>query len=762
MIGDAIDRWAAAIDAGQRPVMLAGSNDVVDRLNRAAIDAAAGTWRARRPATPCTAAPATTSVTGSRCDATAKANAPSTAALVDVANGQLGTVVAVDGRRLVVRLDRAPDVDVVLDDRYLARGGQISHGYALTTHRAQGGTWDLSITVGVDGLYREAAYTDLSRGIAENWLVITDPDLTRLTTEADPDLDRHDTGIDPDAGVDDRRRPHTTAVDLTRPSSSPTASTPTTPASTPSPVAGRCRTSTSNSASPDKPPASPPSSTASTATSSSSRLATLDHTARHAAIGRRGSRPSTGTTSAPSSTSTTVPAPSTSGSSPPTARPPSATCPGNTSSILDAAAPRDLPADAADTLQRTRSAMEQQLQAWTDTVIALGSDVDEVPILQRAVDRHVAIGVDQLTATEPDWLHHLIGPRPADPIGAHSWDDVVGRHRPLARANTTSPATASAPRPTIPTPPGDATPSAPAAPPPGPGSPTPTGTNRTGRSCAATANSSNATTSSTPSSTPHQPTPAHVIDAARNGQLALTDVDEIIRQAGDTRHARQHWILEHWPHVVEYAEIDTTLRQPDLGTRPRRSVRRHRPPTPQRATSPPPSTATSRGSAPPSSPSTPTTTPPSTTTRSTGSTTSPSTAPPTTSPAATRSGRYPSTTTSVTSTTPSSSNSTTPAPASRPTRRISASSCKRRRRRRHTFGAAMTASPLRPGLRQRRGVPADRAAPRSRPLARARRGVVNRVGYPAIEGAPAGAFVPRYSDDVGLDRRTHSSHVVST
>ena len=46
---------------------------------------------------------------------------------------------------------------------------------------------------------------------------------------------------------------------------------------------------------------------------------------------RRGSRPSTGTTSAPSSTSTTAPAPSTSGSSPPTARPPSATWPGNTS-----------------------------------------------------------------------------------------------------------------------------------------------------------------------------------------------------------------------------------------------------------------------------------------------------------------------------------------------------------------------------------------------------------------------------------------------
>jgi hypothetical protein len=59
-----------------------------------------------------------------------------------------------------------------------------------------------------------------------------------------------------------------------------------------------------------------------------------------------------------------------------------------------------------------------------------------------------------------------------------------------------------------------------------------------------------------------------VVAAARNGQLALSDVDEIIRHAGDTRQARQHWILEHWPHVVEDAEIDTSLRQQTWGPDP--------------------------------------------------------------------------------------------------------------------------------------------------------------------------------------------------
>ena len=46
--------------------------------------------------------------------------------------------------------------------------GDVDHGYALTTHRAQGGTWDHAIAVGTDGLYREAAYVQLSRGTTTN------------------------------------------------------------------------------------------------------------------------------------------------------------------------------------------------------------------------------------------------------------------------------------------------------------------------------------------------------------------------------------------------------------------------------------------------------------------------------------------------------------------------------------------------------------------------------------------------------------------
>ena len=50
-----------------------------------------------------------------------------------------------------------------------------------------------------------------------------------------------------------------------------------------------------------------------------------------------------------------------------------------------------------------------------------------------------------------------------------------------------------------------------------------------------------------------------VIDAVRSGQLAFVDVDEILRTAIAERNERRHWILEHWPHVVEYAEVSDAI-----------------------------------------------------------------------------------------------------------------------------------------------------------------------------------------------------------
>src|SRR5436305_12878089 len=112
---------------------------------------------------------------------------------MELANGQTGDVIDVGAGRLVIHIAGLDD-DLVLTDRYLRRGGHLTHAYALTTHRAQGGTWDLAIGVGADGLYREGAYVELSRGAGENWLVLTDPEATQLHHDARVELERHDTG----------------------------------------------------------------------------------------------------------------------------------------------------------------------------------------------------------------------------------------------------------------------------------------------------------------------------------------------------------------------------------------------------------------------------------------------------------------------------------------------------------------------------------------------------------------------------------------
>jgi hypothetical protein len=118
-----------------------------------------------------------------------------------VRNSDAARVLAIGDEGLVVR--RESDHTVIrLDAQYVTE--HVDHGYAVTAHRAQGGTWDLAIAVGADGLYREAAYVQMSRGRASNELIIPAPQMEQL----DRDLARHDRGIplpteEPPEAIDD-------------------------------------------------------------------------------------------------------------------------------------------------------------------------------------------------------------------------------------------------------------------------------------------------------------------------------------------------------------------------------------------------------------------------------------------------------------------------------------------------------------------------------------------------------------------------------
>jgi hypothetical protein len=107
---------------------------------------------------------------------------------VGVLNGTRGTVTAIDhrARQLTVHRDDTGHL-VELPADYLD-AGHLTHGYALTAHKAQGLTCDATFVLGSDEIYREWGYVALSRGRTDNRLY----------------LDGHDRDHDP---VDDPTHP---------------------------------------------------------------------------------------------------------------------------------------------------------------------------------------------------------------------------------------------------------------------------------------------------------------------------------------------------------------------------------------------------------------------------------------------------------------------------------------------------------------------------------------------------------------------------
>jgi ATP-dependent exoDNAse (exonuclease V) alpha subunit len=130
MITAAVERWFAARDARRDAVLLAGTNDLVDRLNVAVIDRLTERGELNGAAV---AFGSGAYRTGERFVVRRNSTEQTTCGRnVDVANGHAGIIVNAEPDQLTVQLDRN-GAQLLLGDAYLARGGQLSHAYALTT-----------------------------------------------------------------------------------------------------------------------------------------------------------------------------------------------------------------------------------------------------------------------------------------------------------------------------------------------------------------------------------------------------------------------------------------------------------------------------------------------------------------------------------------------------------------------------------------------------------------------------------------------------
>lgn len=102
-----------------------------------------------------------------------------------VKNGTRGIIESVDGTRGEIAIRREDGVVVSLPRGYL-EAGHITHGYAITGHKAQGMTTDKAYVLGDQTLYREWTYVAMSRGRNDNRLYVVggiDPDREELGGE---------------------------------------------------------------------------------------------------------------------------------------------------------------------------------------------------------------------------------------------------------------------------------------------------------------------------------------------------------------------------------------------------------------------------------------------------------------------------------------------------------------------------------------------------------------------------------------------------
>ena len=550
MLNAAVTRWAAATEEGLNPVLLAGTNSTVGALNTAVrqqlksagrLGEAVGVFAGRELAV------------GER--VVLRRNDYQTVGLdgqpVPLLNGQTATILAGHHGGVIAHLDQA-DVRVALAAGYLNDG--VDYGYALTSHRAQGGTWDLAIAVGAEGLYRESGYLSLSRGRTENRLVLTQSDIDGL----DDDLARHDSPLTlPDEEPDEidtdlihrlnTSRAKSLALTLDPHADLIASLAENTDLPTLEILAAHARRTEQTAET----------LIGTTPTALRAEIGRAVHTGEHIAIGQQVKpvdRNNIGTVTSINDEAGTAAVTFVSAAG----RTATRTFRWDQIGIVDRNPdPRPMTPEACQTMSGIVGGLEARLERWESALASENVAPDDTRIYSSAARLNLDRSAARNTADQPDWLTHTLGPRPTAPAAGQVWADAV-RHVAgfRSRHQVTDPSTPFGPPPAAVGATGDwdmaATSLAEARVWLDAYAPTPAIPLRA-RSAAELVERRTELEAILASAPADQ---RHVVMALTNGQLTLTDTTDLLQNALAQQGDRRHWILEHWPHIVEASEID--------------------------------------------------------------------------------------------------------------------------------------------------------------------------------------------------------------
>ena len=212
---------------------------------------------------------------------------------------------------------------------------------------------------------------------------------------------------------------------------------------------------------------------------------------------------------------------------------------------------------AVEWLDLAGQAVGDIVSEWNSLLSVSGFGPDEAHTVPAAIAMRRQRATHTLIAANPDWLTWWYGPRPTDPSGAQVWDDAIARvaawrdarHHPIDT--------------------------------PGYG-PAPTDPDQYRRWVEHLDHSLTTRTwlqHHHPALAPTEPAPVdivavrarlteldaiiatapaaqtRIIDAITTGQLAPADIHQALVDAAHTQTARNDWILEHWPHIIEHTEL---------------------------------------------------------------------------------------------------------------------------------------------------------------------------------------------------------------